>query len=174
MRDPGSLCSPDLWLENSSEYLYLKKLEQHFKIITARNFFVYLEFLCCQLTRISWFAISRKEKKKLGASNLRLQFRHSISIIECPEAFISHQICFMSSENLPRIHIILAFCLKPNFPPGHTTFGTHTIIPCPPPLPSSPQIFTIYLCVLRCVLHYTRPVKCLFENTAGAKVKQVF
>lgn len=38
----------------------------------------------------------------------------------------------------------------------------------------TPQIFPIYLRVLRCVLHYAKPGKCLLQTTEDAKVKQVF
>lgn len=59
------------------------------------------------------------------------------------------------------------------FPSGYTTFSNHTVIR-PLCLLACPQILTVYLHVLRCVLHFTKPVKCLLKTTDDAKIKQVF
>lgn len=125
VRGPGSSCRPGRWLENSSKYLQLRNLQRPFKIITARDFFFCLAFVCCQLTRLSRFVIRRREKRRFGAANLRQRFRHSVSVTE---SLSLTRFSALSSENLPCVHITLTFCVKPSFPGSHTSFGKHTIM----------------------------------------------
>lgn len=126
--------------------------------------------MCCQLAGISRFVI-RREKTWCPKSGQK--FKHSMSITESPEAFVPHRMSSMSSENLPCVPITLTFWREPDFPVVIPPLGNHAVIR-PLCLLACPQILTVYLHVLRCVLHFTKPVKCLLKTTDDAKIKQVF
>ena len=99
-----------------------------------------LELMHCQITRISWFATSRKEKAWYPQSVQ--QFNYSVSIFEYPKGFIPYQISLWTQRTFHVFTSPSPSALRPVFLLGiphlavrpsssdHLTFRIHTNIYC--------------------------------------------
>lgn len=129
--------------------------------------------MCHQLTRISLFVISRREKKRLGGPNRRQQCRHSVSIMESPEplfltrSLLGAQRTFrVFTSSLPSALSLVFLVLIPRLQVHH-----HPPITWPPCIPT--HIYYLPSCSeSRSTL--CQPVECLLKSTGDASTKHVF
>lgn len=124
-----------------------------------------------QLARLSRLVISRREKKRLRVPNLRqknsgirqvsLNLQKPLSLARClPWAQRTFHVFLSPLPFALSLIFLVVIPLLAIIPPSSDHF--------------TPQIFPIYLRVLRCVLHFAKPGECLLQTTEHAKVKPVF
>lgn len=113
-----------------------------------------------------------KEKTWCPKSEAKIQAFdefHWISWSLCPSPDVLHELGETSMCSHHPYFLTWAW-----FSGDHTTFSNHAVILRPLCLLACPQILTVYLRVLRRVLRFTKPVKCLLKTTDDAKIKTSF